>query len=177
MILRDLTKDEMAMVEQVGHQQEVARGDWIVREGDVGQSFFLVISGRVEVRKNLGMDKYKRLVELGPLDVFGEVCFLGVASRSAGVVALEPTVVMEFRQDDFEKLIAVHPLIGLKLYRGIARELAQRLACVDSDLRDALLWALGDKRMAADPVVLSQRKLTLAPLSSRVGGNARIVVE
>jgi CRP/FNR family cyclic AMP-dependent transcriptional regulator len=176
MILRDLTKGEMAVVEQLGHPHQVTRGEWIVREGDVGQSFFLVISGRVEVRKSLGADKYKKLVELGPLDIFGEVCFLGVETRSAGVMALDPTLVMEFGRAEFEKLIEVHPAIGLKLYRGIACELAQRLARVDSELKDALVWALGDTRTSMDPGVISARKLNLAPLPAS-GGNARIVFE
>jgi len=170
MILRDLTRDEMAVVEQVGRQRQAARGEWILREGEAGQSCFLVISGRVEVRKNLGMDKYKKLVELGPLDIFGEVCFLGVESRSAGVLAMEPTLLMEFGREDFEKLIALHPAIGLKLYRGMARELAQRLARVDGDLKDALVWALGDLRTSMDPNVISARKLTLVRCIGANGG-------
>lgn len=176
MILRDLTSEEMAVVERLGCQHQVAQGAWILREGDVGQSFFLILSGRVEVRKNLGQDKYKKLVELGPLDIVGEVCFLGVESRSAGVVALEPTVALEFGRGEFEKLIAVKPLIGLKIYRGIACELAQRLARVDSELKDALIWAMGDTRTSVDPHVMSARKLTLSPPDPGNGGKARIVV-
>jgi CRP-like cAMP-binding protein len=176
MILRDLTSEEMKVVERVGRPIKAEKGDWILREGDAGHSFFLILSGRVEVRKRLGGDKYRKLVELGPLDIFGEMCFLGVESRSAGVVALEPTMAMEFACGEFEKLIAAHPLIGLKLYRGIARELAQRLAQVDSDLKDALIWALGDRSSSVDPNVISARKLTLAPTESGNGGKAKIVV-
>lgn len=162
MILRDLTREEMALVESVGRPRQVASGEWILREGDAGYSFYLILSGRVEVRKSLGLGKYRKLVELGPLDIFGEVCFLGVETRSAGVVALEPVTLMEFRRDAFEQVIEKCPAVGLKIYRGIARELAQRLARADGDLKDALVWALGDMKTSVDPNTISARKLSLA---------------
>lgn len=163
MILRDLTTSEMAAVEKIGRSQVYAPGGYIIREGEAGSSFFLILDGRVEVRKSIGLDKYKKLVELGPLDIFGEVCFLGVESRSASVLAMEASHVMEFRHDEFEKLIATQPGIGLKLYRGIARELAQRLAAVNGELKDALVWALGDLKTSVDPSIANARKLTVLP--------------
>jgi CRP-like cAMP-binding protein len=175
MILRDLTSDEMAAVEKTGVSRGYARGAVIISEGDEGSSFFLILEGRVEVRKDIGGDKYKKLVELGPLDIFGEVCFLGVVSRSASVIALEPTRVMEFTKSKLEALIAVRPDIGLKLYREIARELAQRLSTVDGELKDAIVWALGDSKTTADPSIASTRKLSVLP-PPRVGAPARIVI-
>ncbi|MEI6514777.1 MAG: cyclic nucleotide-binding domain-containing protein [bacterium] len=174
MILRDLTSDEMAAVEKIAVVRGFAAGDYIIHEGEAGSSFFLILEGRVEVRKSIGLDKYKKLIELGSLDIFGEICFLGVESRSASVMAREPTKVMEFSQVEFDKLIVRQPAIGLKLYRGIARELAQRLAAVNGELKDAIVWALGDLKTSMDPAVISSRKLTvLSPPS--VGVPARIV--
>jgi len=175
MILNDLNADEMVAVESVGVVRMFALGDAIIREGEAGSSFYLILDGRVEVRKSIGLDKHKKLVELGALDIFGEVCFLGVESRSASVLALEPTHVLEFSRDAFEKLIAEKPAIGLKLYRGIACELARRLAGVDGELRDALIWALGDMKTSLDPTVVTQRKLSLTP-RRRTSPTAKIVV-
>ncbi|MEI6165705.1 MAG: cyclic nucleotide-binding domain-containing protein [bacterium] len=176
MILNDLTSSEMADVEAIGLPRRVAPGEAIIREGEAGSSFFLVLDGRVEVRKSIGLDKHKKLVELGSLDIFGEVCFLGVESRSASVLALESTHVLEFSRAAFEKLIVAKPAIGLKLYRGIARELARRLAYVDGELRDALIWALGDMKIPPDPTISgTPRKLSLTPLQS-AAPTAKIVV-
>lgn len=177
MILRDLNATEMAAVEAVGVPGTFAAWDIIIREGEAGSSFFLVLKGRVEVRKGIGLNKYKKLVELGPLDIFGEVCFLGVESRSASVVAMEPTQVLEFTRADFDKLISEKPAIGLKLYREIACELARRLAYVDAELRDALIWALGDTTRSPDPAaVSSSRKLSLVPLPKAPESPAKMVV-
>lgn len=176
MILHDLNANEMASVESIGKPRMFAAGELIIREGEAGSSFFLVLDGKVEVRKSIGLDKHKKLVELGPLDIFGEVCFLGVESRSASVVALEATHVLEFSRTEFEELIAAKPSVGLKLYRGIACELARRLAYVDGELRDALIWALGDAKISLAPfVVNTPRKLSLAPLKNSTP-TAKIVV-
>ena len=176
MILRDLNAGEMAAVEAIGVSRMFSAGESIIREGEAGSSFFLVLDGRVEVRKSIGVDKHKKLVELGSLDIFGEVCFLGVESRSASVLALGATHVLEFSREAFEKLISAKPAIGLKLYRGIACELARRLAYVDGELRDALIWALGDMKVTPDATLVgSARKLSLAPLKS-VEPTAKIVV-
>lgn len=176
MILRDLTTGEMAVVEKIGRPKVCGQGEYIIKEGEAGTSFFLILNGRVEVRKSIGLDKYKKLVELGPLDIFGEVCFLGVESRSASVMALEPSHVMEFGRDEFEKMIVFQPAIGLKLYRGIARELARRLAAVDGELKDALIWALGDLKTSVDPAIAAARKLSvLPPPSAGVPAKIKIV--
>lgn len=68
MILHDLTSSEMAAVEAIGVPMKAGAGEALIREGEAGSSFFLVLNGRVEVRKSIGPDKHKKLVELGPLD-------------------------------------------------------------------------------------------------------------
>jgi hypothetical protein len=84
--------------------------------------------------------------------------------------------VLEFSRDTFEKLILAKPAVGLKLYREIACELARRLAYVDGELRDALIWALGDAKMPLDPGRIgASRKLALAPLK-HAAPTAKIVV-
>lgn len=175
MILRDFTSADMALVEKNGIPRVCAPGDAIIHEGEAGSSFFLILDGKVEVRKRIGLDKHRKLVELGPLDIFGEVCFLGVESRSASVIALEKALVMEFPRSRIEDLIAKHPEIGLKLYRGIARELARRLATVDGELKDALVWALGDHVTPASGEGTGSRKLSVAP-PPPAGEPARIVI-
>ena len=164
MILHDLTSAEMTAVEATGTPCSFGRGELIIREGDAGSSFFLILAGRVEVRKNIDRDKYRKLVDLGPLDIFGEVCFLGVDSRSASVIAMaDGTQCLEFQRDRFEQLMNRQPAIGFKLYRAMARELAQRLANVDADLKDALVWALGDMKTSVDANLHSAQKWTLRP--------------
>jgi CRP-like cAMP-binding protein len=146
MIFDDLTPTEMETAEQAGRQITFAQGTRLVAEKARGDSFFMLIEGRAEVRKLMDIGQYRRLAELGPCDVFGEICFLGLPARSASVVALTAGLALEFTRPAFEQLVAQHPAIALKVYRGLARELAQRLARMDEELRDALLWAISETR-------------------------------
>jgi CRP-like cAMP-binding protein len=146
MIFDDLTQTELELVDQAGTPRHYPQGTRIVEEQQHGEAFFMIIAGRVEVRKHIGDGQYRRLAELGPCDIFGEICFLGVPTRSASVVALTDGTALEFSRATFARLVEQHPVIGLKTYRGLARELAHRMARLDDDLRDALLWAISESR-------------------------------
>ena len=87
--------------------------------------------------------KHKKLAELGPCDVIGEVGFLGGQSRSASVVAMTDCEVLEFQKDKLEGFLIQSPALGLKIYRGLAKELARRLARSGESLLDAIVWGMG----------------------------------
>ena len=62
--------------------QEFESGQEIIEEGDVDTSFFVIIEGRVAVRKGR-----KDLDVLGQGDCFGEMGYIGGAKRTATIVA------------------------------------------------------------------------------------------
>ncbi len=88
---------------------------------------------------------------------------------------MEPTQVMEFSKDKLESLIVGRPDNGLKLYREIARELAQRLATVNGDLKEAIVWALGESKNQSPSAVSSPRKLSVMPPPG-TGTHSKIVI-
>ena len=168
MILDGLTPEEMEAIEKIAKVEDYKQGSHIIDEGKAGTTFFLLLSGRVEIRKRIAGCHYKKLVELGPCGMFGEVAFLGVESRSASVVALRDCKVLEFDGKKTEQFMNENPAIGLKLYRGMARELAARLAKSDEDIKDAIVWAMGDAKDKVLPIgdkidVPARPKLTLDP--------------
>jgi len=146
MILDDLSREEMKLFESVGVLRDFQKGDMIVTEEETGSSLFLMLTGRAEVRKNVGSLTYRKLDDLGPCGVFGEICFLGSETRSASVVAVENAKVLEFQRAEFEGFAQKYPAIGMKVYRGIAKELAARLVKNNDELRKAIMWALDEMR-------------------------------
>lgn len=149
MFMDDLTDEERGLVKAIGTPRQMNKGALLIEEGMLGSSFYLIIAGSVVVRKRLRGQEFKELVRLGPGDLAGEVGFLGVELRTASVVALSYCDVLEFERSVFEDLLRAHPVIGLKLYRSMARELATRLASSDEELTDTLIWALDRTRHAA----------------------------
>ena len=164
MFLDTLTQREMSKVEAVGSHKVYAAGDTVIKEGESGTSFALILLGRLEVRKRLSAGHHKSLVELGPCDLVGELGFLGAESRTASIVALTDAELLEFSRAAFEKLAEDYPAIGVKVYRGIAQVLAARLASNDETLMDTIFWALGrsaNQLPSMDINIANRRKLVL----------------
>jgi small-conductance mechanosensitive channel len=81
-------------------------GETIVREGEEGQSMFVVVSGSVSVVLEPTRDEVARIQRGGH---FGEMSLLTGEPRSATVLAVGDVVVVEIVADLFRRLAAVHP--------------------------------------------------------------------
>ena len=79
--------------------QEYDAEEEIIREGDVDDSFFIIISGIVEVRKD---GTYVGLLEAG--DCFGEMGYLTKASRTATIVARNNVTLMKINATLIEQV-------------------------------------------------------------------------
>ncbi len=95
-----------------------APGDFIVRQGQVGTGFYLVVSGRVRVERGGEV-----LARLSAGEFFGELSVLDQMPRTAHVIADEPTICLALPSWDFTKLLEQNPKITLSVLRVVARRL------------------------------------------------------
>lgn len=94
------------------------RGRRLVRQGEAGDEFFVVVAGRGEVtREGVVVDT------VGPGDFFGELAILDRAPRNATVTATEPMDLLVFSRSDFEAALFGAPLMTRKLLAGMASRL------------------------------------------------------
>ena len=105
-----------------GEHFTIQAGEAVFREGDMGNSFYVLIAGDVVVEK-LRDGKPVELARLGPGECFGEMALVGNDVRSATVRAAGPLVAMRF----YRELIDANPESATAIYRNIARILASRL--------------------------------------------------
>lgn len=83
----------------------------IVKEGDAGDSLFIIVRGEVRV---MTKDAKKREVVLSNLrdgELFGEVALLTGKPRTATVITNMATELLELSRSDYQKLISKHPHI------------------------------------------------------------------
>jgi CRP-like cAMP-binding protein len=82
----------------------VARGEVIVREGDEGDSYYVVESGRCQVERMVGGARVV-LAELRGGDAFGEEALVSEAKRNATVLALSECQLLQLGKRDFDELL------------------------------------------------------------------------
>jgi CRP-like cAMP-binding protein len=103
--------------------RDLPSGEAIIREGEIGSSFFVVVSGRVRVEKRPEYGEPVLLAHLGEGAFFGEMALLSGAPRAAAVIAEEDTQLLEITADLLSGLCREHPGVA----RSLTRFYRQRL--------------------------------------------------
>ena len=110
--------ERMGAIADVAAEITFDSGRTIVRQGEIGTGFFLIVSGRARVVRD-----GETLAHLGRGEFFGELSILDQQPRIAQVVAEEPTTCLAIASWDFEKLLQSQPAVTLAILRGVARRL------------------------------------------------------
>lgn len=106
---------------------DIAIGTDLIRETELAQGLYVVLSGAVDVTKRDGDEKVL-LATLGPGEVFGEMSLLGQKPASATVSAAQRSTVLLLAREYFTRLIETLPALRQYLEAlGDEREMDTRL--------------------------------------------------
>ena len=103
-----LTAAELADIAQRMRRHRFTRGDVIIRQGDRGETFYLVRSGTVDVKRRAAGREHL-VTTLGPGTCFGERALIEDELRNASVVAAEEVEVYALAKSDFWRLLGQIP--------------------------------------------------------------------
>jgi CRP-like cAMP-binding protein len=106
-------------------------GQWIVREGDKGHSFFILVEGDVEIVKGAETPHAVTLATLRKGTFFGEMCVVDPVPRMASVLALTPVKVIEIKAGTLYRLFKQMPDQYAIILLNLARDMARRLRKID----------------------------------------------
>jgi len=120
---------ELVKILNLVHVRSYEPGEVIIAEGTIGDDFFILLGGKVEVLK-----EDQLLLTLGPGAPFGETALLERAPRSATVRATEPSKVMFIPGSAFYALLEQEPALAVKLLRSFVLTLHQRLRVTSAEL-------------------------------------------
>ena len=126
-VLAQLPPEHIDQLMQRFEQVKVRRGDAVIREGEEGDSYYVIESGRFQVERVIGGVKVV-LAELKALDAFGEEALVSEAKRNATVVAITDGELLRLGKADFDQLLR-EPL----LHRVRYEEASARV-------RDGAVW-------------------------------------
>ncbi|MEQ8790806.1 MAG: cyclic nucleotide-binding and patatin-like phospholipase domain-containing protein [Pirellulaceae bacterium] len=103
-------------------------GQVVCREGEAGESMYLIASGRVKVSVLRDTGQEVTLNFLGRGNHFGELAMLIGAPRSATVTAVLDTELLELTRDDFHRLMTSVPHFAANLCRTLGTWLRQGIS-------------------------------------------------
>jgi len=115
------SKRDLRRIAALAVEREIDEGTELIREGEPGTEFYVVVDGEIDVRR-----RGRRVAHLGAGSYVGEIALLSRSPRTATVVATTPLRVLVIAGRDFVELLDAIPELWLK----VARTLADR---VDAD--------------------------------------------
>jgi class 3 adenylate cyclase/CRP-like cAMP-binding protein len=120
LLFRGLPEDLLETLSQAVRQRDLKKDEPLFQAGDVGNSLFIIGNGRLKVtaKNKEGVDV--TLNELAAGDVVGEMSLFDESPRSASVLAVQDTGVLELTRDDFIKLINQKPDVALSVMRDMS---------------------------------------------------------
>jgi CRP-like cAMP-binding protein len=119
-LFRSLTPAELERIERVAHRRHYDSGAVIVREGQGGIAFFIVISGEAVVSREGNDGQHHELRRVGPGGAFGEMALFSDRPRSATVTASEPTDCLALHRLEFLDELRRSPEVALRLLDVLA---------------------------------------------------------
>jgi CRP/FNR family cyclic AMP-dependent transcriptional regulator len=123
-VFRDLEERELREVAQVAVPRRWDRGEVIFREGDAGDTCYLLKSGAVMLTREHQDGRMVALAELRAGGMFGELAMFRGETRSATAEALEPTEAVALLAPDVQRLIRGNPEIASKLLAALAERVS-----------------------------------------------------
>jgi CRP-like cAMP-binding protein len=130
-LFENLGKNEIDLIARSTRLEDYKAGHIIVREGRVGAAFFIIVSGRVEVVKDIAGPNPAVIATLGPGEFFGEISTIKHLPRSASVRALGDTECLLIWRTDFDAFIAQFPDAAAKVEAVARARLAGGPALMD----------------------------------------------
>jgi signal transduction histidine kinase len=136
-LLADLSEEDLEQLYRMAETVSIPAGELVLREGDPGDSLFVVLDGQLEVTKRQGRQDVL-LAVYKPGQFFGEMALLEQAPRSASVRTLRESRLLVISQAAFQTLLSCSASAPLNI-----------LHTVTSRLRSTESMLIQNEKMAA----------------------------
>jgi len=139
-ILADMTDEQLTRFVGFMEIQRVRQFADVVRQGEHGDSMYLVLEGEVRVRLMIA-SKETTLTTLSAGEFFGDISLFDHGPRSADVVANNDSVLLKISAAAFDRLTVDAPDISAPFLVGICRTLTARMRADNKRYKDTINFA------------------------------------
>ena len=117
-LFSNLSQKQLKSIGERGTARSFDAGTVIIKEGERGVGFYMILDGKVEVRR-----KGKILSTLSAGEFFGEMGMIDDQPRSADVVAVSPTTTFGLSPWSFTATVTANPEIALQMMKVLVNRL------------------------------------------------------
>lgn len=143
-VFRNIPPEHIRSILGIAKRITFPAGHVIVKEGDIGDTMYIIMDGTVEVIKSLVIsdledefdkEQNKVFTRLSAKDhaVFGEIALLEAMKRTATIKALTECSLYEIKKDDFLALAESNYELGYHIALNLARIVSARLRKADEE--------------------------------------------
>ena len=157
-LFQGLSDEELQHLMDMAQPVSLRAGDILIRQGELGDSAYVVIKGDFEVQKQAGQSLIKIDVR-NPGDVVGEMALLSQAPRNATLVAKTDGEVLRIPQEAFEKLLASSTTAAMAVLHWVMSRLTQNESLLHQQEKMAALGTMsaGLAHELNNPAAAAQR--------------------
>jgi len=143
----DLQEKQLEKLQNIVEVVEVEESTFILKEGSVGQDFFILVQGKVKIVKQMLAEevaskltfltenkKTLAILEGKDYPLLGEMALIDADRRSANVIALTQCTLLKITQQDFLKLAQEDPLLAFKILLKISQSISQKLRLANKNI-------------------------------------------
>ena len=136
-LLKNLTDDDLTALETYVKEESFNEGDNIIKEGDIGDTLYILISGKVDVIKTTIYDDEFICASLDASMhcLFGALAVLDNDKRSATIKAKTACKTLSLNRDGFTDFCNKHPLAGIELLKLMNTNIVRNLRIENENLK------------------------------------------
>lgn len=117
-LFANCSKAELQRIASLADELDLAEGATLIREGERGREFLVVVGGNVRVTR-----RGRKLADLGAGDFIGEIALVSDVPRTATVTATSPVRLLVVTDREFRHLIEQVPSIATKVLQSLGERL------------------------------------------------------
>jgi hypothetical protein len=123
-LFKDIRSSNLKLLAFGSKRVTFRKGEMLFRQGDTGNSAYVVLSGEVDILLDDGTPNERQVARLGRHQPVGEIALLATVPRTAGARAHSRVEALEIEKEAFLQIIENDP----KVASNVARIASERLA-------------------------------------------------
>lgn len=119
----ELDDELVTQILEKGKALELDTGAFLFHQGDKDNSLYIVLSGRFRALAEQGDGTLHALGDIGEGEPVGEFALFMAEPRSASVVAIRKSIVLELKETEYLEIVSTYPAFSTKLTRFVVKRL------------------------------------------------------